>query len=402
MAKSLVSLIEPPLQNALAQKGALRGALGRAVIGVQSWIQSNDCRYGDILPSEVQLCGELGVARGTLRSALAILEKEGWVGLHKGRGRIVRRAPQGRMSLMARTIALITHFRSNPADERDEICSVDQAAAVGIGKAGYGLYALHLRATRKGIELDEQIFSAICHDPPVGLLVGPTASDYALGREAIAALADTFPVVACGNDAVWANVDRVYSNHKAGARALTQLLLSEGRRRILRIWSADERHYWLKDRNAGHEEAMAGAGLTPLPPVCLTGYPLTVERTRATFETCVRVVAGYLAEWVGSRRRIDAIMATSDTDAVIAAAALRLFDIEPNVDIAIVGYDHACPRLDFGFPEFEHAAPWATVDKQEHEMGRAMVRILEQRRAGQASTEARVDIHEPIVIRRNS
>ncbi|MBR7139903.1 MAG: winged helix-turn-helix transcriptional regulator [Lentisphaeria bacterium] len=49
---------------------------------------------GDKLPREVILCGQMGVSRGTLRAALAQLEREGYIErCHPGGTRVTCRLP---------------------------------------------------------------------------------------------------------------------------------------------------------------------------------------------------------------------------------------------------------------------------------------------------------------------
>lgn len=48
---------------------------------------------GEVLPSEAQLCQDLGVSRNTVRQALAVLRAEGHLEVIQGKGTFVRRAP---------------------------------------------------------------------------------------------------------------------------------------------------------------------------------------------------------------------------------------------------------------------------------------------------------------------
>ena len=49
---------------------------------------------GEILPSDAEIIAKYGVARGTARAALAILENEGLIETRHGKGRYVRRTTQ--------------------------------------------------------------------------------------------------------------------------------------------------------------------------------------------------------------------------------------------------------------------------------------------------------------------
>ena len=66
----------------------------RIVDGIRDQIRSGVLRPGDRLPSELDLCAELGVGRLTVREALRVLEAGGLVQSDKtGRVRTYRIAP---------------------------------------------------------------------------------------------------------------------------------------------------------------------------------------------------------------------------------------------------------------------------------------------------------------------
>jgi DNA-binding LacI/PurR family transcriptional regulator len=67
--------------------------------------------------------------------------------------------------------------------------------------------------------------------------------------------------------AIWTNVrrdlDAVYADDYAGARAATELLLKQGHRAVAFVRHYDSEHYSSHDRWAGYCEAMRSAGLEP-------------------------------------------------------------------------------------------------------------------------------------------
>lgn len=68
-------------------------------------ITDGELPAGSILPSEAELKAEFGVARETVRQALKLLEDQGLIEVHPGRGRFVRgearRQPSSRYELIA-------------------------------------------------------------------------------------------------------------------------------------------------------------------------------------------------------------------------------------------------------------------------------------------------------------
>ena len=82
-----------------------------AAILLESYIEDQRLAPQARIPPERQLCEELGISRGELRKALSVLEAEGKIWRHVGRGTFVGSRPLDRMDEIA---ALIT--RTNPAE----------------------------------------------------------------------------------------------------------------------------------------------------------------------------------------------------------------------------------------------------------------------------------------------
>ena len=76
-------------------------------------IQSDDYHVGDKLPTEKQLCEELGVGRGTIREAVRILQAKGYVENRPGRGAfLARKYPEAQVDVAE-------WFRMNEDDLKD-------------------------------------------------------------------------------------------------------------------------------------------------------------------------------------------------------------------------------------------------------------------------------------------
>ena len=124
---------------------------------------------------------------------------------------------------------------------------------------------------------------------------------------------------------------------------------------------------------------MREAGLTPelLPETCYWGYDY--DGADAWKESCfqkeVRLAAGYLLDWFKPGAFCpDAILAKTDWDVPVLAAALRLLGREPGRDVTIAGYDN---KIKFnGWSRLEPYIPPLTVDKRNGEIGRRMATRL--------------------------
>jgi DNA-binding GntR family transcriptional regulator len=63
----------------------------RIATDLRTQIDNGSLTPGDALPSEAAIAEAYGVARGTVRAALALLQSEGLIETHHGKGRFVRK-----------------------------------------------------------------------------------------------------------------------------------------------------------------------------------------------------------------------------------------------------------------------------------------------------------------------
>ena len=90
----------------------IEGSSGHAaLVQLQAWLAQHDLPADSRLPPERELCEVLGVSRGDLRKALALLEKEGKIWRHVGKGTFIGSGP------VEETVAIAEiSSRTNPAD----------------------------------------------------------------------------------------------------------------------------------------------------------------------------------------------------------------------------------------------------------------------------------------------
>jgi DNA-binding FadR family transcriptional regulator len=82
-----------------------------ALVQLQAYLAQHDLPADSRLPPERELCEVLGVSRGDLRKALAVLENEGQIWRHVGKGTFVGSGP------IEETVAISgIAGRANPAD----------------------------------------------------------------------------------------------------------------------------------------------------------------------------------------------------------------------------------------------------------------------------------------------
>jgi DNA-binding FadR family transcriptional regulator len=90
----------------------LSGDRGRsALVQLRAWLAQRDPQPGERMPPERELSEVLGVSRGELRKALAILERQGDLWRHVGKGTFIGARPAAEVS----SVAAIAE-QSNPAE----------------------------------------------------------------------------------------------------------------------------------------------------------------------------------------------------------------------------------------------------------------------------------------------
>jgi DNA-binding LacI/PurR family transcriptional regulator len=142
------------------------------------------------------------------------------------------------------------------------------------------------------------------------------------------------------------------------------------------------------------QRAAAEAGIAPVPIHSTPDRPIPVSPT--DWDHYARIEAGHLLAAFGPKLDVDAIMVTSDRDAFITAAAVRLFGKEPGRDVLIAGYDNTYTLCE------EHASepsmPTLTVDKRRELTGEMMIQLLTDRASGRLPDAPQVRAVPPVVI----
>ncbi len=359
----------------------LRRAAPRARImsEIQKWIADGTLRRGDSLPSEVDLAERLQATRSTVHLAIKDLERDGVIVALPGRGRVVADATT-RRSLMADTIAMLTSefSRERNPSQPGWAQHTQYGALDAIADAGLHALCLQPRA------LAGERLGRLLLDPPRGVVALAGMIEPVTRWQAIAACRKAGLAVAVDEDEPeTVGCDIAESDQAAGCAMLTSWLFARGCRKILRVWNIAReparRPAWLEGRDRGFALAHAEAGVAAVPPIDLR-MPNMGFGGDEDFRLTASLLAGLLAEQLRGANRPDALMAASDGNAYALAAACRLLGLEPNRDIAIVGYDNYwADTVDRRHIDF---TPLATVDKRNARVGRELVRLVEDRIGG--------------------
>ena len=345
----------------------------RAVQTIWSWIRDGVLRPGDIVPTEHSLAADLGVSRGTIRSALQELTERGLLSADRGCRRAVARPERAVSETMRRAVVLLSgleHIHIDWHQNLGHLAAIEGSAIAAIHKEGFHCLTIHPQ------RLGDECLASLCDDRPAGVLI---PDPFAFSPKALEA-AERFreqgiPVVFNADGGAFASFDRVVSDQGKGAEELVAALAKRGCKRLLRVWSNSPDLYWVRARDEGFKKAVAAVNLALLPPLRVKGVVNNNDCDRDLFESQTRLFAGFLIEAFAAKKdRPDAILATSDAEIPLVAAALRLLGVTPGIDVLLAGFDNMWTRL----PEqkFEPTAPAFTIDKKNSAIGEAMAKLV--------------------------
>jgi len=170
--------------------------------------------------------------------------------------------------------------------------------------------------------------------------------------------------------------DRVCFDHETTNYQLTRYFIDRGCENILCFYP-NSGYHWFEAKYAGYNRAIKEAGLTPMPPVNTSEKPQYYRRTKENFDEFVRLYAGFMVEHFTGKIQPQVILASSDWEVPVIAAACRLFGKESGKDVLIGGYDNKVSTNPWR--DFDQTAPCITVDKKNTEVGRKLIKLLDQR-----------------------
>lgn len=367
-----------------------------AIRTIKKWIQEGSITRGMPLPSERELAERLDVSRETVRRALRVMEKDGILAKRGPRTRIVANMSPKNVNegLLQNTVVVLSYGSSTVPEHRDTgwIDALTQGVLEGTDISGR--HNILLQAKRFLSEDPAQLIQG----RPTAVMV-PDLQGYEIKLVSqLHTLAEAgIPIVVYGNRPEFQPYDRVSSDHHYGAYELTKWLITRGAKRILQLGINPPLQdiYWMQERRTGYKLAIREAGLEALPALPIPNGILDEGNPFSTsYANRIRLIAGYLIDYLCNTQPVDAIMCLSDGDICSVSAACRLHHKIINKDIILAGYDHFWdPR----WTSFE-APPLATVDKLNRIMGIEMVKLLEKRLKGELPDDPQCRVITPRVI----
>lgn len=340
---------------------------GTAAEAIRRWFDNESFDPGETLPPEAEIAELLRISQPTVNRALRKMEREGLLSL-RGRRRIVADPGTSRLARTVLVLASTGHTRG-PTAQRSTGWEwhIIYNATSDIQRNRMNVLSV-TPATLTPRELEGWLL-----DRPAGILC------HALdmidnGHEDLLEVltASRIPTVLYGPADLFPDFDTVFPNQEQGAYQITKYLIDRGCRKPLRCWNAK----WLPERDRGYERACREAGITPLPHLREDRAASPGDPMRK-FELAKPLYTGYLLPFLNGETPVDGLLAPSDGDVPALSAAVREFNLIPQHDIKIVGYDNYWE--DSWERKFEPTPPLATVDRRNPEVGRQLAEMLMQR-----------------------
>mgnify|MGYP002828952665 CR=1 FL=1 len=335
---------------------------------MREWVSRHP---GERLPSEVALANELCVSRNTLRTVLKQLEAQDLIQcLGRREGRVVasQQNKPSKNGLMSRTVVLISPWEGDLEKPVQEgmLEAIEAGAIAQIRQQGRCCLLMHQS------DLEDDGFP-LQDFHPYGV-IGIRNFDSRIVRRFQDA---GIPIVIYGSTEQVDEVDQIVSDHRKGCYQLTKHLIACGRKRIQRIWTPSQDLWWLQQRNQGYEDAINEAGLPCLPYIQVPVLSCLTTGRETTHDERLVLCAGSLVECLSRPDPPDAILATTDLDAILVDEAIRMFGKDPKKDILVCGFDNNWQV--WGDSKGNSVRPFATVDKMNERVGQELAKMLQHR-----------------------
>jgi GntR family transcriptional regulator, arabinose operon transcriptional repressor len=324
------------------------------------------------LPTEPELCEMYGVARGTVRQALAKLELQGYVRRERGRGTFINHVDDvAPPKTLEQQIGFIVpyirgSFVTNILD------GIERAASEHH-------WSLIFRHVENDLEKQKKAINDLAASNLAGIVLYPINSTNA---EAIQPFVKSqYPMVLVDRYLRGVDTDYVMSDNFGGAMKAMQHLIYLGHKRIGFVTWRDDA-VSMAHRRQGYQQMMREAGLDWDDSMCceINGYPeFDMEP---------------LYDFLQQRPSLTAIFAANDPIALAIYRAMEKLNLRVPDDIAIVGFGNH----DVG----EHInSPLTTVSMPAFEIGYTAAKLLIQRCQDEDRDIQRIILPTELIIRKS-
>jgi DNA-binding LacI/PurR family transcriptional regulator len=309
------------------------------VEGLLAQIESGIFPPGSRLPPELKLAAAHEVSRGTVREALGLLEKRGYIDRIPGKGTFIREIAE--LKAVQKVIGVIlpwSHF------------GVAKQIRKGVIKtARENGYSAEFHNTENRIDQQNEFIRTMRRRGAKGFIIMPpsgVSQDQSLEELA----KENFPLVVVDRTIPTLDVDSVVANNFDGGYTITQHLIALGHKRIGFITSTSLKTPPIAERFRGYKKALDENGIT-------------------LNEEWVFDLSNDLKKCLTMPNRPTAIFAINDHDASMVIDAAMDLNLDVPKDLSVAGFDDS-PIAG------RYLRPITTVKQPGEEIGRRAVEIL--------------------------
>ena len=335
-------------------------------------IVSGRWRFGERVPTEMQLARHLDISRTTVRIATQRLEVEGMIKRRAGRGTFVVYQPGDRAA--NRAIGYLTCSFHNEIHT-----SILSSAQTELRSAGYQV----IFSNSRDRDDEARILRQLLDDEVAGLMLWANAKPTAATLSILGEYMEReIPIVFMDRAIEGICADYVASDNFGGAYDLARHLIELGHRRIVPLMPNIDDLQPVNERLRGYTTALREQGIYANEP-----WRISPPQRHEFHETDIYSLVGaqgrHVIRQVESFADIEGPMPTAlvcinDILAIIAISALGNMGYAVPGDVSVVGFDDISMASHIG-------VPLTTASQDAYELGKvASQMLLERLRGGNA------------------
>ncbi|MDE2749581.1 MAG: GntR family transcriptional regulator [Chloroflexota bacterium] len=333
-------------------------------------IVSGRWRYGERIPTEMQLARHLDISRTTVRIATQRLEVEGLIKRSAGRGTFVMYQP--RENSANRSIGYLTCSFHNEIHT-----NILSSAQTELRSAGYQV----IFSNSRDRDDEARILRQLLDDEVAGLMLWANAKPTDETLSILAEFAEQeIPIVFMDRLIDGIHADYVASDNFGGSYDLVCHLVELGHRHIVQLMPNIDDLHPVNERRRGYMTALEERGLFAYAP-----WKISAPGRHEFHETDIYSLVGS-----GSRDVIQqvesltdaegpmptAIVCVNDILAIVTISALRNMGYGVPDDVSVVGFDDISLASHIG-------VPLTTATQDAYELGKVASQMLLERLSGE-------------------
>ncbi|MBQ8638296.1 MAG: GntR family transcriptional regulator [Lachnospiraceae bacterium] len=333
-------------------------------------------RPGEKIPSENELAADYQISRHTVRKALDLLTREGYVYAEHGRGTFCSElAHRGKDS---RNIAVVMTYLSDYIFPR-VIQGIDQV----LTENGYSII---LKNTSNSRTVEARCLEELLQKDIEGLIIEPSKSDIFCKHGTLYEKLDQNGIPYVFIQGCFAQMEdkpQVRMDDYMGGYLVTRHLLDLGHQNIMGIFKADDTQG--RERHRGYVAALQEAGIFYNPELVVWFH--TEDRASKPVSAVREIVA--------RRKLADGVVCYNDLTAMKVIKTLEEEGLRVPDDISVTGYDNSFIAENFRIK-------LTTIAHPHEKLGETAAALLLDLIRGQSENAVRQVVMEPELIIRES